>query len=230
MLISEIFYSLQGEGVLAGVPSVFVRTSGCNLRCDWCDTSYASWAPEGEEMAVADIVARVCEYPTSNVVLTGGEPMVAVGIHDLARALKDEGCHITVETAATVPPGEIVCDLASMSPKLSNSTPGSRAPEAWRTKHEERRLQPDVIAKWMAHADYQLKFVISKEEDLIEVESVVASLDRPVPADHILLMPEGVDAAALAARAPMVAALCMRHGYRYADRLHIHLFGNTRGT
>ena len=90
MLISEIFYSIQGEGELTGVPSVFVRTSGCNLRCAWCDTPYASWNPEGEMRTVAQLVATVQESRAArHVVLTGGEPMVAKGIHDLAARLKE---------------------------------------------------------------------------------------------------------------------------------------------
>src|SRR5882724_8899363 len=123
MLISEIFYSIQGEGELTGVPSVFVRTSGCNLRCRWCDTKYASWKPEGEEMSIETIVERVTAFPAAHVVLTGGEPMVARGIHDLARQFRAAGKHITIETAGTVAPEGIACDLASLSPKLRNSTP-----------------------------------------------------------------------------------------------------------
>src|SRR5580704_13278823 len=75
MKIAEIFYSIQGEGVLAGVPSVFVRTSGCNLRCKWCDTPYTSWKPEGEEMTVDAILDKVRDYPALFAVVTGGEPM-----------------------------------------------------------------------------------------------------------------------------------------------------------
>src|SRR6187401_901216 len=104
MLISEIFYSVQGEGELTGVPSVFVRTSGCNLRCTWCDTPYASWNPEGQEMSVSEIVAEVLEHPAQFVVLTGGEPMIAKGIRELADALHAAGKHITIETAGTVAP------------------------------------------------------------------------------------------------------------------------------
>src|SRR6187397_165171 len=141
MLISEIFYSVQGEGILSGVPSVFVRTSGCNLRCAWCDTPYASWHPDGDEMSVAEVVAEVTRYPATYVVITGGEPMIAKGICELASALRAAGKHITIETAATVPPGGIACDLASLSPKLSNSAPDNRLPEAWRRKHEELRRQ-----------------------------------------------------------------------------------------
>src|SRR6185369_12024657 len=104
MLISEIFHSIQGEGELTGVPSVFVRTSGCNLRCNWCDTMYASWSPEGTDMSVDQIFAEVARHPSQHCVLTGGEPMVAKGIRDLARVLRAAGKHITIETAATIPP------------------------------------------------------------------------------------------------------------------------------
>src|SRR6185369_15469098 len=105
MLISEIFYSLQGEGELTGVPSVFVRTSGCNLRCSWCDTPYASWNPEGEQQSVAQIMAAIEAHPVArHVVLTGGEPMIAKDIRALAAAIKETGRHITIESAATIAP------------------------------------------------------------------------------------------------------------------------------
>src|SRR5438045_9777140 len=107
MYISEIFHSIQGEGELTGVPSVFVRTSGCNLRCTWCDTKYASWHPEGKEMSVDNVVSRVIEFDSDYCVLTGGEPMVAKGIHELAEKLQSSGKHITIETAATVSPNAI---------------------------------------------------------------------------------------------------------------------------
>src|ERR1700733_13593160 len=110
MYISEIFYSIQGEGELTGIPSVFVRTSGCNLRCNWCDTMYASWEPEGTHMALDQILQQVDSFPAQHCVLTGGEPMVTKGIHDLAKALRSRGKHITIETAATIPPGDIDCD------------------------------------------------------------------------------------------------------------------------
>src|SRR3954469_3527402 len=112
MLISEIFYSLQGEGELTGVPSVFVRTSGCNLRCAWCDTPYASWNPEGEQRSVTEILAAVEQHPSAqHVVVTGGEPMIAKDIRILAAAIKTTGRHVTIETAATVAPEGIACDL-----------------------------------------------------------------------------------------------------------------------
>src|SRR2546429_4473945 len=102
MKICELFHSIQGEGKLAGVPSVFVRASGCNLRCVWCDTPYASWNPEGDDVALEQIVARVGEFPCRHVVLTGGEPMIMPEIGLLCDRLKERGHHITIETAATV--------------------------------------------------------------------------------------------------------------------------------
>jgi 7-carboxy-7-deazaguanine synthase len=218
MLISEIFYSLQGEGELTGVPSVFVRTSGCNLRCNWCDTPYASWNPEGGEMAVAEIVAEVARHPARHVVLTGGEPMVAKGIRELAAALKARGLHLTIETAATIAPEGIACDLASLSPKLRNSAPDARLDEGWRRRHEERRWQPAVVRAWLERYPYQLKFVVSRPEG------------GEVPRAKVLLMPEGVTVEALRAKAGWLGELCKARGYRYAPRLHVELYGNKRGT
>ncbi len=231
MRISEIFHSIQGEGELVGVPSVFVRTSGCNLRCRWCDTPYASWNPEGEEMPVAQILATVEDDPAKHVVLTGGEPLVAKGIHELAASLREMGKHITIETAGTVAPGGIACDLASLSPKLANSTPLQGEIEAgWITRHEKARLVPEVIAEWIKHYDYQLKFVVTTAEDLVEIEELLASLGVAVPPHKVLLMPEGRDAGILRQRAGFLVDLCRKKGYRYCPRLQIDLFGDTRGT
>ena len=142
MMISEIFHSIQGEGILAGTPSVFVRTSGCNLRCNWCDTPYASWDPQGEELSLDRIVTEVLALESRHCVVTGGEPMIASGITDLAARLATEGRHLTIETAGTIAPDGIFCDLASLSPKLSNSKPDHRLPESWQKRHERDRLQP----------------------------------------------------------------------------------------
>lgn len=231
MLISEIFYSIQGEGELTGVPSVFLRTSGCNLRCAWCDTPYASWNPEGTEMSVPQILAEVEKYPARFVVLTGGEPLIAKGIHELAAGLHARGKHITIETAGTIAPGGIHCDLASLSPKLANSTPTSGSIEAvWIQRHEERRLCPDILREWVGNYPYQLKFVLSDIEQLSEIEHLVQSLGCPVDPHKILLMPEGRSAGELRRRAALLLDICKGKGYRYCDRLHIRLFGNTRAT
>ncbi len=230
MLIAEIFHSLQGEGELAGVPSVFVRTSGCNLRCTWCDTPYASWNPEGRTLPVEEVVAEVIRHPARHVVITGGEPMIAPGVGQLAESLRERGYHLTIETAATMPPGGIVCDLASLSPKLQNSAPDPHHHPAWHQRHEATRWQVDVVRAWVDAFHYQFKFVIARPEDLREVEMLISQLDRPVPRHRILLMPEGTKSDVLRERASWLAGLCAQHGYRYAPRLHIELYGNKRGT
>jgi 7-carboxy-7-deazaguanine synthase len=231
MLIAEIFYSIQGEGELTGVPSVFVRTSGCNLRCAWCDTPYASWNPEGKQRTVAQLIAAVEEHANArHVVLTGGEPMIAPEIHELARELKKLGRHITIETAATVAPGGIACDLASMSPKLLNSAPDPVAHATWRKKHEATRWQPDVVRAWIDAGDYQFKFVVARPDDVDELEDMLAVLHREIPRHKILLMPEAITLEKMRDRAAWLSELCKARGYRYAHRLHIELYGNKRGT
>ena len=229
MRIAEIFHSIQGEGLLAGVPSVFVRTSGCNLRCHWCDTPYASWKPEGPEMSVEEIQKKVLGWNCRHIVLTGGEPMIAPELPELAAALKKAGKHITIETAATVPPAGIACDLASLSPKLSNSTPPPEKDPAWAKKHEETRLRPEVIAEWVKNYDFQLKFVVSSAKDLAEIKDLLSHLP-PVPLDRVLLMPEGTESETLSSRAPWLVEVCKREGFRFCPRLQIELFGHTRGT
>jgi 7-carboxy-7-deazaguanine synthase len=231
MLISEIFYSIQGEGELTGVPSVFVRTSGCNLRCRWCDTKYASWNPEGEQKSVAKIVDHVCGFPGAHVVLTGGEPMVAKDIHALALALKARGKHITIETAGTIPPEGIACDLASISPKLGNSTPFTgEIDETWRLKHDHLRFQPDVLEAWASCYSFQFKFVIQSNEDVGEMEDLISQIPIPIPAHKIQLMPEGTSVASLRDKTDFIVGLCKDRGYRFSNRLHVELFGNKRGT
>ena len=229
MRIAEIFHSIQGEGLLAGVPSIFIRTSGCNLRCHWCDTPYASWKPEGPEMSVQEILKKTSAWNCNHIVLTGGEPMIAPDLPELATALKKEGKHITIETAGTILPNGIPCDLASLSPKLSNSTPPASRDPAWSKKHEATRLQPAVISDWIRNYNFQLKFVVSSENDLVEIKSLLLNLP-PVPADRILLMPEGIDVKTLATRSLWLVDICKREGFRFCPRLHIELFGHTRGT
>jgi 7-carboxy-7-deazaguanine synthase len=231
MRIAEIFHSLQGEGELTGIPSVFVRTSGCNLRCSWCDTKYASWQPEGEQVGIEEIVRRVLQHGAKHVVLTGGEPMIAADIHDLAAQLHREGMHITIETAGTVPPDEIACDLASLSPKMSNSTPeATLAGKEWPRRHDASRWQPGTARSWIDRYNYQIKFVIETAADLDEIKEWLRALEREVPPWKVLLMPQATSAESAHMRDATLLDLCKRHGYRYCSRLHIDLFGNRRGT
>jgi 7-carboxy-7-deazaguanine synthase len=233
MLVSEIFHSVQGEGKLTGVPSVFVRASGCNLRCTWCDTPYASWNPEGEPMSVEQVVERVIDHPSRHVVLTGGEPMIMPEIESLASCLADRGRHITIETAATLFK-PVRCDLWSLSPKLANSTPRTREGGRFAQVHEQNRWKPPVVQELMDHArstgaDIQLKFVVADEGDLTELRQMLGQLSA-WNRDDVLLMPEGTDADALEARADWLVRVCIENGFRFCNRLHIQLFGHRRGT
>jgi 7-carboxy-7-deazaguanine synthase len=226
--INEIFYSIQGEGKLAGVPSIFIRTSGCNLRCTWCDSPSTSWEPVGHSMDIDQVLDRVSDFASTYVVLTGGEPMIAQGIEELTHRLKEGGYHLTIETAATVWK-DVVCDLASISPKLSSSTPWTRADGRRADAHEEHRLNLDTIRRFMAMPDYQLKFVVDAPEDLTEIDSILARL-VPVESANVLLMPQGVTQEEFASRGRWVAELCKQRGFRFCPRLQISLYGNTPGT
>ena len=177
--ISEIFHSVQGEGRFNGTPSVFIRTSGCNLRCWFCDTRYASW-------------------------------------------------DITIETAGTIQ-RDWACDLWSISPKLSNSTPIGYATDEWIKNHDERRDRPDVVRQLMNQGDYQLKFVIGSILDAEEVLEYLAKLgqwDR----DRVMMMPRGTTVAELRLQASWLTDWCRNHDLRMCDRSHIYWFGNRRGT
>lgn len=227
MWISEIFYSIQGEGSLIGIPSVFVRTSGCNLRCDWCDTKYASWNPEGEHLSVTNVMKQIMHFSCHHVVITGGEPMIDKDIVILTNELHKENKHITIETAATLFHDEIKCDLASLSPKLSNSTPKNISP-SWIKKHEERRISVDAMKKWINHSNYQFKFVISDEKDISELLEIIKLIPE-VPKYKIFLMPQGIDTASLKKRSLWLVEECKKYGFSYTPRIHVDLFGNKRG-
>ena len=245
MLISEIYISRQGEGRLTGTPSVFVRTSGCNLRCGFCDTPFTSWKPEGSQYSateVSDAVLRASadqlppradchddsDGPATHVVLTGGEPMLAKEVESLCESLKSHQFHITIETAGTLD-RQLSCDLMSISPKLSNSTPSPERAGQWAAKHEATRHRPDVVASLIARHDYQLKFVVAREEDLDEIESFLSEVGE-VDRGKVLLMPEGIDAATLEQRATWLEPLCSERGFTFCPRKHIFWYGNKRAT
>ena len=187
-------------------------------------------------MSLEEILLRIHGYDCRHVVLTGGEPMVASGIRELAVALRAEGKHITIETAATVPPYvdgiAIPFDLGSLSPKLANSTPDVEAAGPWRERHEKTRWRPEVIRQWMEAGPCQLKFVVSQIEDLQEIEELLNEVGavNGFTRDRVLLMPEGTDVETLRERGPVLAEICLEHGFRFAPRIQIELFGNTRGT
>lgn len=226
--IAEIFSSLQGEGIWVGTPSTFVRVSGCNLRCVWCDTPYASWHPEGPTMTIAQIADAVEAAGIDHVVLTGGEPMLFEPIVMLSHALKDKGHTITVETAGTIY-RDLPCDLMSISPKLANSVPVENA--AWRKRHDADRLNFEVLQALIHRYRHQLKFVVNPEsgDDLAEIERVLDRIGGIDPS-CVLLMPEGTDSETLHRRAGMLVQPVMKRNWRLTQRLHIDLFGNTKGT
>jgi 7-carboxy-7-deazaguanine synthase len=224
MFISETFTSIQGEGLLAGVPSHFIRTSGCNLRCRWCDTPYTSWEPEGRRRRVTDLVDEARASGTRYVVVTGGEPLLQREVGALTDSLAAADLHITMETAGTVDP-PFGCDLLSLSPKTANSDPADRH----RDRHRELRLDTAPLTSLLERfPEHQLKFVVEGADDLPEILGLLEQLGKIDP-DRVLLMAQGRTAEEVARRAPVVAALCLEHGFRYTPRLQLHLFGGGRG-
>ncbi|MWG32928.1 radical SAM protein [Halomarina oriensis] len=256
--VNELFCSLQGEGTLVGTPSVFVRTSGCNLRCWFCDSYHTSWEPTGAWLSVDDVVERVEEFgvpettggagasqsaersgAAGHVVLTGGEPLVHEASVDLLDRLADRGYHTTVETNGTIH-RDAAIDLASVSPKLASSTPTpENAPEGvdpgvWEQRHEDRRIDHDALTRLVEDYETQLKFVVTGPDDVPEIEALVEELRErasvPIPNDRVLLMPEGVTREQVDETRNTVADLALEHGYRYTPRLHVDLWNDAPGT
>jgi 7-carboxy-7-deazaguanine synthase len=235
--INELFASLQGEGKLAGVPSVFVRTSGCNLRCWFCDSYHTSWEPTHAWLSLEDIVTEVTAHDADHVVVTGGEPLVHDETGALLDRLADAGYHVTVETNGTIDVDAPV-DLASISPKLATSTPtAERDPTGegeWADRHDERRLDVPTLARLTERYDFQLKFVVTGPEDMPEIESLVERVREASAATvrdtDILLMPEGQTRDQLEATRRVVADLAREYGYRYTPRLHVDLWNDAPET
>ena len=228
MRIAEIYRSKQGEGRLAGTESVFVRVSGCNLRCVFCDTPFASWRPEGEDLAVSEIVEAALRFGPTHAVITGGEPLLFAEMIPLCESLRRAGIHITIETAGTLylP---VACDLMSISPKLSNSTPPQELAGNWTRRHETAREVPETIRRFAPEYDCQFKFVIDRPPDIDEVEDYLrrhGEIDRA----RVLLMPQGIDAAELASKGEWLAVECRTRGFSFCPRLHIEWYGAVRGT
>ena len=220
MRIVQIFYTLHGEVVLAGESSVFIRTAGCNLACRWCDTRYARDPAAGTELAPGAVMERLAQWPQArHCVVTGGEPTLAPELPELTGRLRAAGLHITIETNATAWPEPFDYDLASLSPKLRHAGPGTPP------------IDPARLRAWIRKGrEAQLKLACSGTEDLPEILALQSALADCLPPDRILLMPL-TDAGARTnrARCEAVAEMCLAHGYRYAGRLHVELFGGRRG-
>ncbi|WP_440593974.1 7-carboxy-7-deazaguanine synthase QueE [Schlesneria sp.] len=226
MRIAEIFHSIQGEGEFSGTPSVFVRTTGCNLRCWFCDTPYASFRPEGARRDSAEVLNEILSVDCEHVVITGGEPLLQPEVVPLARTLRQQGKIVTLETAGTVfRPIEV--DLMSISPKLSNSSP--RDSVRWKERHQRDRHRPGVIQQLLETSRYQLKFVVDQPEDLDEIVAYLTGF-RTVSPECVWLMPQGVKQEELVQKEAWLAPAAARLGFRFCPRKQIEMFGNVRGT
>jgi 7-carboxy-7-deazaguanine synthase len=225
--IAEIYKSLQGEGRLTGMESVFVRASGCNLRCWFCDTPYTSWEPEGEDLSVEEILRQTDKHDCGHIVITGGEPMLFAELLPLTRQLRSAGRHITIETAGTLylP---VACDLMSISPKLANSTPPVERDERWHCRHERSRHVPDVIRALVHEYEYQLKFVVDSPADCDQVEQYLEGFPE-IRRENVMLMPQGTDRAVLTRQETWLKTYCEAHSLIYCPRKHIEWWGHRRG-
>ena len=224
MIINEIFYSLQGEGRLAGVPSVFIRLAGCPLRCKWCDTKYAWDAAAGTELATEQILKRISAYPTRFAVVTGGEPMVAQGIGELITKLHENGYHVTVETAGIEYLSGLPVELMSISPKLGNSLADS--PD--KPQHRHTHFDPLVLQQLIAAYDYQLKFVVDQPDDLNEIAASLEQLENVDP-DKICLMPQATELKKYLEKSRWLADYCMQTGFGFSPRLQVMLWPGQKG-
>jgi 7-carboxy-7-deazaguanine synthase len=233
MRISEIYASLQGEGLLAGTPSTFVRTSGCNLRCVWCDTPFTSWKPEGRDLPLAAVLEAVTALAPRHVVVTGGEPLLIDEVSELCGALGGGGYHVTIETAGSVLPAGAsgpLCDLMSISPKLTSSTPPADTPGGWAARHEAARRRDDVLRTLACSGPHQFKFVVESPADVDEAARWIDDLGAAVDRGRVFLMPQARTPEELAEHTPWLAAECRRLGFRFAPRHHITWYGGRRGT
>jgi organic radical activating enzyme len=215
--LSEVFYSVQGEGATAGLPAVFVRLQGCTVGCTWCDTKY-SWDPEaGRAVDLDALLEEVSGFPCRRVVLTGGEPLESSLFVPLVRAVGSRGFAIEVETSGTLPPPAEL-DRAiqwNVSLKLAGSGVG-----------EAKRIRPEAIRDFLSREAWW-KFVVTDAGDVAEVLRLAERF--ALPRGRILLQPEAVRREDLLERSPWVVEACKRHGFRFSPRLHVLLWGAKRG-
>ena len=225
MKVNEIFYSLQGEGRLVGVPSVFVRLAGCPLRCRWCDTKYALSESAGRDYSIEELKAEVLRYPSRHLVVTGGEPLVAEGVGEMLGLFSESGMHITIETSGIKFLPDLSCDLMSISPKLANSTP---AESQHAIEHEKHRFDIEALQALIDNYDYQLKFVVDKPADLDEIAECIEQLNNINPY-KIYLMPQAKTKQELIDKSQMLAKFCLQTGFALSQRLHVLLWEGEKG-
>jgi len=242
MKISEIFYSIQGEGKRTGYPSFFIRTNLCNLRCKFksgnlCDTSYTSWDFENPsnigELNIFEIIKKYKKHYPADIVITGGEPTIqGKELITLCRDIKllDSSIFITLETNGTFfDEYALNINLASISPKLKTSVPFETE---FQKVHEKNRINFKALKSYqelheIGNLDIQWKFVVTGEDDIEEIHSLQKQIG--FENEDVFLMPEGITEKELSEKRIMVAELCKAHHYNYTDRLHITLWGNKRG-
>lgn len=236
--VNELFYSLQGEGKLAGTPSVFIRTSGCNLRCWFCDSYHTSWEPTHAWLDIETIMDRVTSHEEADhVVVTGGEPLIHDEIVSLLDRLSTAGYHTTIETNGTIY-RDATIDLASISPKLASSTPtADKDPQGdgdWAERHDDRRSDMDSLCQLIEAYEGQLKFVVTDRDDMQEINQLVEQIrntaDSRVRDSDVLLMPEGATQHRLNQTRELTAEIALEHGYQYTPRLHVDLWNDAPQT
>ena len=213
--VSEIFSSIQGEGASVGTPSVFVRLQGCTVGCAWCDTKYSWDARHGDAMPLEAVLRRVKDTATSNVVVTGGEPLEHPALVPLVTGIKAMGLRVEVETAGTQAPPRIPVDQWNVSLKLASAGVPAM-----------RRLRPEAIEAFRDLGAW-FKFVVGNERDLDEV--LAMQMQYGLPTERILLMPLGMLREEQQVLMPLVIEWCRRHGFRFSPRLHILIWGPRRG-
>lgn len=224
MFIAEAYEAPQGEGPWAGTPSLFIRTSGCNLRCWFCDTPYTSWQPEGEQQSLEELEELVRGSSAPHVVITGGEPMLAAQLTELTEVCRSADRSITIETAGTVD-RSVECDLMAISPKRPNSAPDD---PQWRLRHEQTRHQPAVVRSLLSRYPCILKFVIDTAADVEDVHDYLREIPE-ARRDQVWLMPQARTKEQLQAQGEWVAEAAESHGFHYSPRLHVEQFGDARG-
>lgn len=227
MHISEIYASIQGEGEYTGTPSVFVRTTGCNLRCWFCDTPFTSWEPTGTHHSVDAVLAEVNQFNEEHIVITGGEPLLQPEVVTLCEALEASGRFVTVETAGTVfrpAPAR----LMSVSPKLHNSTPSAERSAYWARQHEDVRHQPQVIRQLLDGYTCQFKFVIDQPDDVTEVCQYLEEFPE-IDHSRVWLMPQAITREELSEKSDWIADAAAAAGFQFSSRWQIEQYGNVRG-
>ena len=222
--INEIFYSLQGEGFLAGIPSMFIRLSGCPLRCRWCDTKFALDENSGTEKSIEEIISEIDKVQCNHVVITGGEPMINPQLSTLVDEIHKKGKHITIETSGIAYVSDLKCDLISISPKLSNSIPEDAKLKA---VHEHSRLDLAILGEIIDNYEYQFKFVVEQESDLEEIKETLKRLEN-VNYGKVMLMPQALNREEYLRKSQLVAELCKKNGFAFSPRLQVLLWNNQR--